>query len=93
MAKLPDAYRFIDLSDYGRPAARFIASSLKVTTFTPIHVTIGFIISGLLAVACIIFGLFWAAAFFLIFKAGRGSQQHSLVKHSVRISFYENRYI
>ncbi len=69
MAKLPDAYRFIDLSDYGRPAARFIASSLKVTTFTPIHVTIGFIISGLLAVACIIFGLFWAAAFFLIFKS------------------------
>ena len=30
---------------------------------------IGFIISGLLAVACIISGYYWAAAFFLIFKS------------------------
>ena len=69
MPKLPDENRFIDLSDYGRPAARIVANALKETTFTPIHVTIGFIISGLLAVACIIFGFYWAAAFFLIFKS------------------------
>ena len=69
MPKLPDENRFIDLSDYGRPAARVIAKALKETNFTPIHVTIGFIISGLLAVACIIFGFYWAAAFFLIFKS------------------------
>ena len=69
MPKLPDENRFKDLSDYGRPAARFIANLLKETNFTSIHVTIGFIISGLLAVACILYGFYWAAAFFLLLKS------------------------
>ncbi|MFN1834006.1 CDP-alcohol phosphatidyltransferase family protein [Balneola sp. MJW-20] len=69
MSKLPKAYQFIDLSDYGRPVARVIARSLKNTSFTPVHVTIGFIISGLFAIACIIYGNYVAAAFFLIFKS------------------------
>jgi len=69
MSKLPEAHRFIDLSDYGRPVAKLIANSLKNTDFTPIHVTIGFIISGLLAVYCIIEGYYWLAAFFLISKS------------------------
>jgi hypothetical protein len=69
MSKLPDENRFIDLSDYGRPVARVIANSLKKTNLTPIHVTIGFTISGLLAFLCILSGYFLAAAFFLIFKS------------------------
>jgi hypothetical protein len=69
MPKLPNENGFLDISDYGRPAARVIANALKETTVTPIHVTIGFIISGLLAFACIIFDFYWAAAFFLIFKS------------------------
>ncbi len=69
MPKLPNQNRFIDLSDYGRPVARFIANSLKKTNLTPFHVTIGFTISGLLAVVCILSGYFGAAAFFLIFKS------------------------
>lgn len=69
MSKLPKAHKFIDLSDYGRPAARIISAALKDTHFTPIHVTIGFIISGLFAVVCIIYGHYWSAAFFLIFKS------------------------
>lgn len=69
MSKLPKAHKFIDLSDYGRPAARAISSALKDTRFTPIHITIGFIISGLFAVLCILYGYFWLAAFFLIFKS------------------------
>lgn len=69
MSKLPKAHKFIDLSDYGRPLARVISTALKDTNFTPIHVTIGFIISGLFAVACIIYGDYWSAAFFLIFKS------------------------
>jgi phosphatidylglycerophosphate synthase len=69
MPKLPDENRFIDLSDYGRLAARVIANLLKETNFTPIHVTIGFIISGLLALACILYSFYWAAAFFLIIKS------------------------
>ncbi|MEM5566229.1 CDP-alcohol phosphatidyltransferase family protein [Psychroserpens sp. AS72] len=69
MSKLPKAHKFIDLSDYGRPIAKRIAKSLKNTSFTPIHVTIAFIISGLIGVACILLGYFWLAAFFLIFKS------------------------
>ena len=69
MSKLPKEHKFIDLSDYGRPIAKIIANSLKHTTFTPIHVTIGFIIAGLIAIYCIIEGYYWLAAFFLIFKS------------------------
>lgn len=69
MSKLPKAHKFIDLSDYGRPAARVIAISLKNTNYTPIHVTVAFIISGLISIICIIYGNFLAAAFFLIFKS------------------------
>ncbi len=69
MSKLPKENQFIDLSDYGRPIATWIANGIKNTTLTPIHVTIGFIISGLLAIACIISHYYWAAAFFLILKS------------------------
>jgi phosphatidylglycerophosphate synthase len=69
MSKLPEEHKFVDLSDYGRPIARVIANSLKNTAFTPIHVTIGFIIAGFIAIYCIIQGYYWLAAFFLIFKS------------------------
>lgn len=69
MSKLPKANKFIDLSDYGRPAARLISIALKDTRFTPIHVTIWFIISGLIAVISIINGYYWSAALFLILKS------------------------
>jgi len=69
MSKLPNDYQFIDLSDYGRPIARIIAKSLKHSKFTPVDVTIAFIISGLLGVYCIVEGYYWAAAFFLILKS------------------------
>lgn len=69
MSKLPKEYKFLDLSDYGRFPAKVIANSIKHTSLTPIHVTIGFIISGLIAVICIINQHFFAAAFFLILKS------------------------
>ncbi len=69
MSKLPNAHKFIDLSDYGRPVARVIANSLKNTSFTPVHVTITFIVSGLLGIYCILYGHYWGAAFFLILKS------------------------
>lgn len=69
MSKLPKSHQFIDLSDYGRPVARLIANSLKNTKFTPVHVTISFIISGLIAIYCILIGYYWFAAFFLILKS------------------------
>ncbi len=69
MSKLPQSFQFLDLSDYGRSVARLIANGLKNTRLTPIHVTIGFIISGLLAIGCMLNGAHWLAAFFLIFKS------------------------
>lgn len=69
MSKLPKQYQFVDLSDYGRFVARRIASSLIDTAITPIHVTSWFIISGLLAIFCIINQFHFAAAFFLILKS------------------------
>lgn len=69
MAKLPKENQFLDLSDYGRPFARMIARFFQPTFVTPIHVTILFIISGLLAIACIFSNQFIAAAFFLILKS------------------------
>lgn len=69
MSKLPKAYKFLDVSDYGRPFARIIAKSLLKTSFTPIHVTIAFIISGCIAIFCIVNTYFFTAAFFLILKS------------------------
>jgi len=69
MAKLPKQYRFLDLSDYGRPIARIIAESLKNTKFTPLNVTTWFIISGVLAFISIINHYPYAAALFLILKS------------------------
>jgi len=69
MSKLPKNHKFIDLSDYGRPAARLISNSLKETSITPIQVTVWFIISGLIAIACMLYGYYWAAGFFLILKS------------------------
>ncbi len=69
MSKLPKQYQFIDLSDYGRSLARVIAYSLKETSCTPIHVTSMFIISGLIAIVCMLNNYYAAAAFFLILKS------------------------
>ncbi len=69
MAKLPKENQFLDLSDYGRPVARLIAQFFKPTFVTPIHVTILFIISGLLAIACIFSHQYLLAALFLILKS------------------------
>lgn len=69
MSKLPEEHRFVDLSDYGRPAARLIANSLKDTSATAIHVTIAFIICGLMAAYCILNGYFILAALLLVLKS------------------------
>lgn len=69
MSKLPKKHQFIDLSDYGRLPARQIAKALKHTSVTPINVTSSFILSGILAVICMLNNFAIAAAFFLILKS------------------------
>lgn len=70
MSKLNASDKFLDLSDYGRSFGRFFALQLKETRFTPIHVTLLFGISGLLAIYCILNQYYLAAAFFIILKSG-----------------------
>ncbi len=69
MSKLPKEYQFLDLSDYGRPVAQVIAQSLKNTHITPIHITMVFVVSGFLAIICILYEYYWAAVFFLVLKS------------------------
>ena len=92
MSKLPKAHKFLDLSDYGRPVAQLIANSLKHTAFTPIHVTIAFIFSGLIAIYCIVLGNYWLAAFFLIFKSILDAADGELARVKQKQS-YTGRYL
>jgi hypothetical protein len=70
MSKLAVQDKFLDLSDYGRPFGKFLANQLKSTRFTPIHVTILFGISGLIAIYCILTHQYFWAAFFIVLKSG-----------------------
>ncbi len=92
MSKLPKAHKFLDLSDYGRPIAQIIANTLKHTAFTPIHVTIAFIFSGLIAIFCIFLGNYWLAAFFLIFKSILDAADGELARVKQKPS-YTGRYL
>lgn len=69
MSKLAEKDKFLDLSDYGRPFGKAFALQLKNTNFTPIHVTLLFGISGLLAIYCILNHHYFTAAFFIILKS------------------------
>ena len=69
MSKLPKEHKFVDLSDYGRQVAKLIAQSLESTCFTPIHVTLLFVVSGLIALMFMLFGWYSAAGIFLVLKS------------------------
>ena len=69
MSKLPAEHKFLDLSDYGRAPARWMAYAFKSTAVTPIHVTMMFVVCGAVAIACILYQQFWLAAFFLVLKS------------------------
>ncbi|ALM07413.1 CDP-alcohol phosphatidyltransferase [Sediminicola sp. YIK13] len=92
MSKLPKEYQFLDLSDYGRPAAIIIAKALQNTSFTPIHVTIGFIISGILAILCMYHQYFMATGFFLILKSILDAADGELARIKNKPS-YTGRYL
>lgn len=69
MSKLSSQDKFFDLSDYGRSIAVYFATKLKHTQITPIHVTLLFGISGLLAIYCVLRNWFFLAGFFIILKS------------------------
>jgi phosphatidylglycerophosphate synthase len=69
MSKLATQDTFLDLSDYGRQPATCLANLLKNTRMTPIHVTLLFGVSGIIAIYCILRGHYLWAGFFLILKS------------------------
>ena len=69
MSKLAAQDKFLDLSDYGRPFGKLLANQLKNTRFTPIHVTLLFGVSGLIAIYCILEGYYFLAGFFIVLKS------------------------
>jgi phosphatidylglycerophosphate synthase len=69
MSKLPSEHKFLDLSDYGRSPARWIANVFKETRVTAIHLTSMFIIAGILAIFMMLNKQLYAAAILLIIKS------------------------
>jgi hypothetical protein len=69
MPKLAVKDKFIDLSDYGRPAAQVIVRILKNTEVTAIHLTLMFGLCGITAVFAILNGNYIAAGLLLILKS------------------------
>ncbi len=69
MSKLSARDQFLDLSDYGRPFGKWFANKLKNTRFTPIHITLLFGVTGLIAIYCILINQYFLAGFFIILKS------------------------
>ncbi len=92
MSKLTTKDQFLDLSDYGRPFGKFLANQLKNTRFTPIHVTLLFGVSGLIAIYCIINNYNLAAGFFIILKSGIDAADGELARLKKTPSYF-GRYL
>ena len=92
MSKLAAQDKFFDLSDYGRSFGKLLANSLKETRFTPIHVTLLFGLSGLIAIYCMLNQYYIAAAFFIILKSGIGAADGELARLKNTPS-YSGRYL
>lgn len=92
MSKLAAQDKFLDLSDYGRPFGKFLANQLKNTRFTPIHVTLLFGLSGLIAIYCILENHFYFAGFFIILKSGIDAADGELARIKNTPS-YTGRYL
>ena len=92
MSKLTAQDKFLDLSDYGRPLGKFLANQLKNTRFTPIHVTLLFGISGLIAIYCILNNYYLAAGFFIVLKSGIDAADGELARLKKTPSYF-GRYL
>ena len=92
MSKLATKDQFLDLSDYGRPIGKWFANTLKNTRFTPIHVTLLFGISGLIAIYCILKNQYFLAGFFIILKSIIDAADGELARIK-NIPSYTGRYL
>ena len=92
MSKLATQDKFLDLSDYGRSFGRFFAHQLKNTYFTPIHVTLLFGLTGLIAIYCILNNHYFFAGFFILLKSGIDAADGELARLKKTPS-YSGRYL
>jgi hypothetical protein len=92
MSKLTAQDQFLDLSDYARPFGKFLANQLKNTRFTPVHVTLLFGLSGLIATYCILTQQYFWAAFFIILKSGIDAADGELARLKKTPSYF-GRYL
>jgi hypothetical protein len=92
MSKLAAQDKFLDLSDYGRSFGRFFATQLKNTRFTPIHVTLLFGLSGLIAIYCILTNHFFLAGCFILLKSGIDAADGELARLKKTPSYF-GRYL
>ncbi|WP_291133324.1 CDP-alcohol phosphatidyltransferase family protein [Flavobacterium sp. UBA7682] len=92
MSKLAAQDKFLDLSDYGRSFGRFFANQLKDSRFTPIHVTLLFGLSGLIAFYCILEHHYFLAGFFILLKSGIDAADGELARLKNTPS-YSGRYL
>ena len=92
MSNLAAQDKFLDLSDYGRSFGRFFANLLKDSRFTPIHVTLLFGVSGLIAIYCILTNHYFLAGFFIILKSGIDAADGELARLKKTPS-YSGRYL
>ena len=92
MSKLSPQDKFLDLSDYGRNFGKFFANLLKNTCFTPIHVTLLFGLSGLIAIYCILTNNYFLAGLFIILKSGIDAADGELARLKKTPS-YSGRYL
>lgn len=92
MSKLATEDKFLDLSDYGRNFGRFLALKLQNTKFTPIHVTLMFGVSGILAIVCILYDYYLWAGFFIVLKSGIDAADGELARLKKTPS-YSGRYL
>ena len=92
MSKLTAQDKFLDLSDYGRSFGRFFAHRLMNTCFTPIHVTLLFGLTGLIAIYCILNNHYFFAGFFILLKSGIDAADGELARLKKTPS-YSGRYL
>jgi phosphatidylglycerophosphate synthase len=79
--KVPPAHQFLDLSDYARPAARWLVRRLLPTPVTALHVTWAFTLAGFAAAMLLAAGrLLWLAALLLLVKSGLDAADGALAR-------------
>ena len=92
MSKLAAQDKFFDLTDYGRTPGKLLANRLKKTRFTPIHVTLLFGLSGLIAIYFIVQNRYYLAGFFIVLKSIIDAADGELARLKKRPS-YTGRYL